>query len=382
MVPVRPRSSPSLDEHARPRPRRCSALFIAAFEFAIVSAIPIGAELVPGAPGRGIGTMVAFGTRRAGRRRRSRRRGCTSASAGAGGPARRPAFAAVAGVAMLARQPPARPAGPPRCDRVGRRAQGRRHLLRIARPSSRSSRSPTSCRRPGQVVIDVEAAGVNFVDALIVQGRYQITPPLPYTPGIGGRRHHRRGRRRRRRARASATACRAAGRGGGYASQVAVPAPAVVPDPGQPDAPARRPGSCRATPRCSTRYTRRTTVPAGEWFAVLGAGGGIGLAAVDLATALGAQVVACASTRREAGAGPGGRGGRDDRLRRRRRPEDGDPRGHRRWRRPRRRPDRRRQGRGGAAQPALGGSLPGGRVRRRRDPPLPAQPGAAQQPHA
>jgi hypothetical protein len=36
--------------------------FIAAFEFAIVSAIPIGAELVPGLPGRGIGTMIAFGT--------------------------------------------------------------------------------------------------------------------------------------------------------------------------------------------------------------------------------------------------------------------------------------------------------------------------------
>lgn len=37
-------------------------LFIAAFEFAIVSAIPIGAELVPGSPGRGIGTMIACGT--------------------------------------------------------------------------------------------------------------------------------------------------------------------------------------------------------------------------------------------------------------------------------------------------------------------------------
>jgi predicted MFS family arabinose efflux permease len=36
--------------------------FIAAFEFAIVSALPIGAELVPGAPGRGIGTMIACGT--------------------------------------------------------------------------------------------------------------------------------------------------------------------------------------------------------------------------------------------------------------------------------------------------------------------------------
>jgi NADPH2:quinone reductase len=42
--------------------------------------------------------------------------------------------------------------------------------------------------------------------------------------------------------------------------------------------------------------TRRTTVAAGEWVAVLGAGGGVGLAAVDVAKALGANVVACAST--------------------------------------------------------------------------------------
>ena len=37
-------------------------VFIAGFEFAIVSAIPIGAELVPGSPGRGVGTMVAWAT--------------------------------------------------------------------------------------------------------------------------------------------------------------------------------------------------------------------------------------------------------------------------------------------------------------------------------
>ena len=36
---------------------------------------------------------------------------------------------------------------------------------------------------PGQVVVAVRAAGVNFVDALFVQGAYQIKPPLPFTPG-------------------------------------------------------------------------------------------------------------------------------------------------------------------------------------------------------
>ena len=37
---------------------------------------------------------------------------------------------------------------------------------------------------PGQVVVDIEAAGANFVDALLVQGLYQIKPPLPFTPGM------------------------------------------------------------------------------------------------------------------------------------------------------------------------------------------------------
>src|SRR5947209_16574283 len=37
---------------------------------------------------------------------------------------------------------------------------------------------------PGQVVIEVHAAGVNFPDVLLVQGLYQVKPPLPFTPGV------------------------------------------------------------------------------------------------------------------------------------------------------------------------------------------------------
>src|ERR1700691_3256776 len=37
---------------------------------------------------------------------------------------------------------------------------------------------------PGQVLIDVHAAGVNFPDVLLVQGLYQVKPPLPFTPGV------------------------------------------------------------------------------------------------------------------------------------------------------------------------------------------------------
>ncbi|HYW52783.1 MAG TPA: alcohol dehydrogenase catalytic domain-containing protein, partial [Dongiaceae bacterium] len=37
---------------------------------------------------------------------------------------------------------------------------------------------------PGQVVIDVHAAGVNFPDVLLIQGLYQVKPPLPFSPGV------------------------------------------------------------------------------------------------------------------------------------------------------------------------------------------------------
>src|SRR5215207_6925728 len=83
---------------------------------------------------------------------------------------------------------------------------------------------------PGEVVVDVAAAGVNFVDGLIVQGRYQFTPPLPHTPGSE-----------------VAGVVSAIGEGvegldagqrvlalpptGGYASQVVVPSGAAVPIP-------------------------------------------------------------------------------------------------------------------------------------------------------
>ena len=44
---------------------------------------------------------------------------------------------------------------------------------------------------PGQVRIRIAAAGVNFPDALIVQKKYQLQPPLPFVPGHRGRRHDR-----------------------------------------------------------------------------------------------------------------------------------------------------------------------------------------------
>ena len=137
----------------------------------------------------------------------------------------------------------------------------------------------------GQVVIDVEAAGVNYVDGLIVQGKYQIKPPLPFTPGME-------------------IAGTVVGTGervlalpwfGGYASQVAVPLEAALTIP---DGVTMGQAATLVQSYATALFalTRRTTVAPGEWVAVLGAGGGVGLATIDVAKALGAKVVACAST--------------------------------------------------------------------------------------
>lgn len=147
---------------------------------------------------------------------------------------------------------------------------------------------------PGRVVVAVRAAGVNYVDALFVQGLYQVKPPLPFTPGgeVAGE-------------------VAAVGEGveapaigdrvlamswlGGYSSHVEVPAAAVVPIPealtfGQAAALVQSYGTMLFA------LTRRTHVRPGEWVLVLGAGGGIGLAAIDVARHLGANVIAAASS--------------------------------------------------------------------------------------
>ena len=146
----------------------------------------------------------------------------------------------------------------------------------------------------GMVVIDVAAAGVNFVDGLICQGRYQLKPPTPFVPG-------------------SEVAGTIAALGpdvtdwsagdrvlvfcgfGGFANQVVAPALSLV---AVPDAIDLAQAAALVQSYCTMLFTlsRRTTVSPGEWVLVLGAGGGIGLAAVDVATALGAHVIAAAST--------------------------------------------------------------------------------------
>ena len=152
--------------------------------------------------------------------------------------------------------------------------------------------TPTAGR--GQVVVDVRAAGVNYVDGLICQGRYQMKPAAPYVPGgeiagvvsaVGEDVSHV----------AVGDRVMAMTGFGAFAEQVVVMAASLdlVPDElsfGQ--------AATFIQSYCTAGFTltRRTTVAAGEWVLVLGAGGGIGLAAVDLAVALGARVVAAASS--------------------------------------------------------------------------------------
>jgi NADPH2:quinone reductase len=147
---------------------------------------------------------------------------------------------------------------------------------------------------PDEVVIDVRAAGVNYVDGLICQGRYQIKPPTPFVPGseIAG----------------EVTGAGSAAKGvtagdrviamtgfGGFADQVAIPAASVIPIPSNLEF-----GQAAALIQSYTTalftLRKRTTVAPGEWVLVLGAGGGIGLASIDVARALGARVIAAASS--------------------------------------------------------------------------------------
>lgn len=148
---------------------------------------------------------------------------------------------------------------------------------------------------PGEVLVGVDAAGVGFVDGLIVQGSYQVRPHLPFTPGfvLAGR-VLTTGPGVETPAPGTAVVANVPGMGS-FTSHRVVPATAVVPIPAG-IAPATAVTLLQAYAPVVFALTQRTTVAPGEWVAVLGASGAIGSAAVDLARSLGARVVAVAST--------------------------------------------------------------------------------------
>jgi NADPH2:quinone reductase len=147
---------------------------------------------------------------------------------------------------------------------------------------------------PDEVVVNVRAAGVNYVDGLICQGRYQIKPPTPFVPGseIAGE------------VAAVGAAVNGVASGdrviamtgfGGFAEQAAVPAASVIALPENLRF-AQAAALIQSYSTALFALTRRTSVAPDEWVLVLGAGGGIGLACIDVAVALGAHVIAAASS--------------------------------------------------------------------------------------
>lgn len=147
---------------------------------------------------------------------------------------------------------------------------------------------------PTCVRIAVTACGVNYVDALFVQGKYQIKPPTPFIPGmeVVGRVTEVAG---------DVVGIKVGDRVfaniglGGYVSEAVVAASRVVVLPESlTDGQAATFMQSYLTGWFA--LVERARVEAGKWLLVLGGGGGVGLAAVDLGHALGLRVIAVAST--------------------------------------------------------------------------------------
>lgn len=154
--------------------------------------------------------------------------------------------------------------------------------------------APTPAPREGLVLIKVMACGMGYVDALVALGRYQVKPPVPFTPGqeIGGIveaigagvANVKPGDR-----------VLASSFGGGLAEYSLAPAAAVVPIPQNmsfAQAAAFRVNYVTALHGLADRAPLR----AGERLLVFGAAGGVGAAAVQIGKILGAEVIAAAST--------------------------------------------------------------------------------------
>ncbi len=153
---------------------------------------------------------------------------------------------------------------------------------------------PSPKAGPGEVVVTVKAASVNFPDVLIVQNKYQVKPPLPFSPGsefagvvkeIGdGVQHIKPGDR----------VIAFAGYGG-FAEECLAPANRILPIPGNMDFVTAASFILTYGTSHHALKHRADTRP-GETLLVLGAAGGVGIAAIEIGKVLGLQVIACAST--------------------------------------------------------------------------------------
>ncbi len=157
----------------------------------------------------------------------------------------------------------------------------------------------------GEVVVAVEAAGVNFVDGLFVAGQYQIKPKLPFVPGSEVAGHVEAVGPDVRRVAVGDRVLASVGLGG-FASRVVVPAGSAIALPDGLDA-ARAATFTQSYSTSLFALRDRAQAAPGESVLVLGAGGGVGLAAIGVALTLGCRVLGVASSvdKREAALGAG-----------------------------------------------------------------------------
>ena len=153
---------------------------------------------------------------------------------------------------------------------------------------------PTPTPNAGEVLIEIKAASLNFPDLLIVQNKYQIKPPLPFVPGseyagvvaaVGeGVKHLKVGQH---------VACLSGT--GGFGTHTLAPAALCMPLPdGFPFVDAAAFIMIYATSYHA--LLDRAQLKAGETVLVLGAAGGVGTSAIQIAKVCGARVIAAAST--------------------------------------------------------------------------------------
>jgi NADPH2:quinone reductase len=147
---------------------------------------------------------------------------------------------------------------------------------------------------PGEILIDVHASALNFPDVLMIEGKYQSQPPFPFSPGgelagtIAALGPDTEGLQIGERVFASVGV-------GGFAEQIVINQRSALKIP---DSMSFAQASGISTTYGTSYYAlkQRADLQPGETLLVLGAAGGVGLAAVELGKAMGARVIAAASS--------------------------------------------------------------------------------------
>jgi NADPH:quinone reductase len=147
---------------------------------------------------------------------------------------------------------------------------------------------------PGEVLVEVKASALNYPDVLLVQGLYQVKPPLPFSPGMELAGIVKELGADVRGVSAGQRVIASPGRGG-FAQECVVAADRVTPLPASMDF---ETGSAFLLTYCTSLHALQDCggLRPGETLVVLGAAGGVGTSAIEIGKAMGARVVAAASS--------------------------------------------------------------------------------------